>query len=641
MAKQMKIPPKPKLSTITYQDLKGADFSQDQSLVKRDRSPDLLNMVSDQGGLPVKRRGWEVLNSTYSDPIHNIWTFVIHGRRRCVVAIGDKLMEYNLATNQYGSTSITVSAGKKAAFFMQTVQHKGLYVLAGDKFIECTANTNEAPLTFSEVKPKAPLILIARDPVSGGGVVYEPINKLTRERQEMFLNKDSSKTFLVSATVDTTKPRKFEYKDSNGNWQTASETVAGATFTVTETYTPPVVGEDNIRITYFATGENSAADVSGCTAVTHYSQSALDQVFITGNPDQPQYAYYSELGDPTYFPDLNYLLIGSGGTKIMGFMNIGLYLAVVKENSGEDTTVFLVSPTTVQDSAITTTTSNGSTTKYENRIEYKVQPATTGIGAVSRHCFRSLNDEPLMLSQTGIHGMVSTNITSEKIMRNRSKFINKKLLAEPNLENAVSEIWDNYYIVALNGNAYVLDGRRKVRDGLGGYFFECYFWDNVPANCFATFDNELYFGTQDGKICKFKRGTDMTVYSDDGAPIKAVWSTPLDSDGAAHYFKTMQKKGSMCTFAPFAQSSVDVYVQTDGKEKIYVGSAAINEGIDFAHVDFSKFTFDATTTPRDKFFNKKFKKYKRMKIILENNAVNEGFGVHSITKTVALTRYAK
>ncbi|NLV87704.1 MAG: hypothetical protein GX025_10900, partial [Clostridiales bacterium] len=334
---QMKMPPKPRTSTIMYEDLKGADFSQDQSLVRRDRSPDLLNMISDQGGLPIKRRGWEVLNSAYGDVIHNMWTFVIHGRRRCVVAIGTELREYNLSTNQFGAASVSYAiSGKKAAFFMQTTEHKGLYVLAGNKYIECTAATDADPLTFNEVKPKAPLILIARDPATGGGVVYDPINKLTRERQEMFLNKDGIKTFLVSSVIDTAKPWKFEYRDANGNWQTATATANAATFTVTGTHTPPVTGEDNIRITYYATGNTSERDITGCTAVTHYSQSALDQVFITGNPDQPQYAYYSELGDPTYFPDINYLLIGSGGTKIMGFMNIGLYLAVVKENSGED-----------------------------------------------------------------------------------------------------------------------------------------------------------------------------------------------------------------------------------------------------------------------------------------------------------------
>ena len=47
--------------TIVYTDLLGVDFSQDASLVDRQHSPDMLNMISDEGGSPVKRKGWEVL----------------------------------------------------------------------------------------------------------------------------------------------------------------------------------------------------------------------------------------------------------------------------------------------------------------------------------------------------------------------------------------------------------------------------------------------------------------------------------------------------------------------------------------------------------------------------------------------------
>ena len=47
--------------TIVYTDLLGVDFSQDASLVDRQHSPDMVNMISDEGGSPVKRKGWEVL----------------------------------------------------------------------------------------------------------------------------------------------------------------------------------------------------------------------------------------------------------------------------------------------------------------------------------------------------------------------------------------------------------------------------------------------------------------------------------------------------------------------------------------------------------------------------------------------------
>jgi hypothetical protein len=631
------VPKAPPYKRISYADLKGVDVSVDPSLVDKRHSPDLLNMISDNGGLPVKRKGWEVV-ATADSGIDNLWTFTMNGKRWFAVSNGSKLQE--LSNGTLIDSGITVNGGKKLGFYAQTPAHNGLFVMDKTKYYKATGDSS---LDISEVDPYVPLIIISRSP-TGGGVVYEGINMLTRQRKEQFLN-SGSKTFLVTSQVDTTRPWKFEYKNANGDWVTANATVSGATFTVSTVYDPVVSGQDNISITYYATGTGNpeidkSSRVLGCQTHAHYSKSTVDQIFVTGNPDYPQYVFYSGLGDPTYFPDLNYLYIGGASTSVMGFLNLGEYLAVVKEQSGQDSTVFLIYQTSISSKTVTI---DDKTVQTTQETTYATKQATTGIGAISRHCFGVLNDEPMFFSANGIHGIVSTSLTSEKVTRNRSTYLDRKLTQEPGLENAVAVVWNNYYCLAINDHMYVLDGRHKTNDRMGNtnYLYEGYFWDNIPAKCLMTFGKELWFGTADGRICRFKTGTDMTVYSDDGAPIRAVWSTPLDDDGAPEYYKTMQKKGSMCTFAPFPKSSVDVYIEIDGNPRLYIGSSAIDIGINFATIDFSNFTFDARTTPRDKFFGKKIKKYKRMKIILENNKVDEGFGVHSITKTIAYTRYAK
>lgn len=636
----IKVPKAPPTKRISYDDLKGADFSVDPSLVDKKHSPDLVNMISDNGGLPIKRRGWETIATTDS-PIDNLWTFKMNNRQWFLASAGTKLLE--LSNGTLSDKGVTVRNRKKLGFYAQTPAHTGLFIMDKDKYYKATGEDN---LNISEVEPYVPLIIISRSP-TGGGVVHEAINMLTRQRKEQFLNDTAAnyKTFLVTAQVDTSRPWKFEYKDSNGDWKTADATVSGATFTVSSVYSPVVVGQDNISITYYATGTgdpsiDKSSWVLGCQTYSHYSKSTVDQIFVTGNPDHPQYVFYSGLGDPTYFPDLNYLYIGGSITSVMGFLNLGEYLAVVKEQSGQDSTVFLIYQTSISSKTVTIDDKTSQTTQ---ETTYATKQATTGVGAISKHCFGVLNDEPMFLSASGVHGIVSTSLTSEKVTRNRSTYLDRKLTDEPNLENAVAVVWNNYYCLAINGHMYVLDGRHKTNDRMGNtnYLYEGYYWDNIPARCLMTYEKELWFGTEDGRICRFKSGSDMTVYSDDGAPIKAIWSTPLDDDGAPEYFKTMQKKGSMCTFSPFAQSSVDVYIEIDGNERLYIGSSSISKGISFANIDFSNFTFDARSTPRDKYFGKKIKKYKRMKIILENNKVDEGFGVHSITKTIVYTRYAK
>ena len=66
--------------------------------------------------------------------------------------------------------------------------------------------------------------------------------------------------------------------------------------------------------------------------------------------------------------------------------------------------------------------------------------------------------------------------------------INAKLVKETNLDQAVSAVWNGYYILAVNGHAYVADANQsKDNDG-----YEWYFWDNIPAYCMNTHKDVLY-----------------------------------------------------------------------------------------------------------------------------------------------------
>ena len=84
------VPKAPPTRRISYDNLKGADFSVDQSLVDKRHSPDLLNMISDNGGLPIKRKGWEVVANS-PNGIDNLWTFTMNGKRWFVVSSGTKI----------------------------------------------------------------------------------------------------------------------------------------------------------------------------------------------------------------------------------------------------------------------------------------------------------------------------------------------------------------------------------------------------------------------------------------------------------------------------------------------------------------------------------------------------------------------
>lgn len=728
----MTVPAEPSYRTTSYSSLKGADFSNDPSLVARNHSPDVLNMISDDGGSPIKRKGWEVTDiDTDGDEITNIWHFQMFGKKWHVALVqgttDSKVAEFDEdgeLVSLLGGT-LTGWTGNATGFFFQSADETktGFYIIAGGIYKVRPATSVSTTLTFtSSLSATVPTIgtLVKYD---GTGGVTNGINLLTRDMVIEFWDdrtNNSSRTYRVfnqgSATTIKTLT-KVECLKTDGTWEnkTSSATVDGTKKIVTLAYNIPVTSniENVVRISFTA-NDNPAAPtkINNCSCSVIYSQMTEGQVFVSGNPDYPQYVWYSEIADPLYFPDTNYLFVGGAGTDVTGMIPYGSQIAVLKEPSVTETTIFLIEYTQATDQKV----QSDGTTYTEARDVYKVKHGFTGIGSLTTKSVFSLGDEPLFLSQNGIMGMVSNAINSSNSVKNRSGYLDPRLLLETDLSSAIATIHKGYYILVINGHAYILDSRQKSTDYKGNtsYLYESYYWNNIPATAIASDGTVLWFGTGDGRLCRFKETGHMADYSDnsrygdepirayikDGetehsstwlvdsngdtitpdatktyivmgliddegisreidelytvyswtgsayddeytqAPISAIWSTPLDNDGATNWFKTLQKKGTGCTLYPFTRSSVHAYFEKDGQGEVYVGTTTID--IDnWEDIDFDRFTFIANKAPRDLFVRKKMKKYKRLKIILKNEELDEGFGVQEIFKTYLMARYAK
>jgi hypothetical protein len=208
--------------------------------------------------------------------------------------------------------------------------------------------------------------------------------------------------------------------------------------------------------------------------------------------------------------------------------------------------------------------------------------------------------------------------------------------------------WHGNLLVFINGECYVADAAQKSYTGnkTGTFEYEWYYWTNIPAEVAAEIEGVLYFGTADGRLCRFNDDiTDadgklrMTAYSDDGAAIAAEWATNLSDDGDFMRLKTMKKKGSGVMLKTYNRSGVEVCIRTDRdfERKILDKSAGI---FNFEDIDFSDFTFNTSeylVVP----FNAKFKKYKAIQIILRNNKVNQAFGVLGVIRRYVIGNFAK
>lgn len=269
---------------------------------------------------------------------------------------------------------------------------------------------------------------------------------------------------------------------------------------------------------------------------------------------------------------------------------------------------------------------------------YSIKASNAGKGAITPKVDGILNDEPMFLAKTGIFG-ITTNYYSEKFSISRSGKLNRRLLKEPNLHNAVGVNYRDYFFVAVNGHMYILDGRHKDASRNGDNSYESYYFDHLPVitKLWVVGDRMIWgdgehLYTWNNDLDKNRQYIDNAVWNEDterweGQPVKCLWSSVIDSDGYPQYYKVLNKKGSMVTIAPPMQTSCQITVVKDGNQRYYLGR-------------FNGATFALTDSVLDAFTKKKIKKYKRLQFIVENKEP-EPFGIVSIVKTFTIGNLAK
>lgn len=385
-------------------------------------------------------------------------------------------------------------------------------------------------------------------------------------------------------------------------------------------------GIDAVVVQISKSIEGYADRVNKCSIYANYGYNNDNRVFISGNPDYKNWDWQSGLEDPTYFPDTGYTQIGSDTSAIMGYLKQYNSLTIVKADNNQDAEIFLRTADLMEDGSII----------------FPVKQGIKGVGAISKYALANLRDDPLFLAREGVFAIASTSVQQERTVQDRSYFVNTVLTTEPNLSEAVAAVWNGYYILAVNGKAYVADSRKVTNQtDTGNFAYEWYYWTNIPARVMCEYDGLLYFGTDDGKICVFKSNVDlMKKYNDDGQPILARWSTKMDDYGSIVRRKTLTKKGCGVMIKPYTRSSVTVYVSTDKSHEARIRYAAMDI-LDFSDIDFSRFTFNTLDTPQVVPLNKKVKKFIVLQLIFENKEVDEGFGIYGIQTQYAVGGYVK
>ncbi len=620
--------PTPKESNVKIDKFRGVDLSSSAINVHKSRSPWAINMMPDMNGFPVKRPGYHTVLQL-DGRINGQCILKTPQEERELIHAGTKLYLIE------GDTQTVVYSGMNDLRSRALQMNSRMWIWDGKTYLVYGELDNPA-YTEGGTEPKklwlckpvteiayVPEVIISAAP-TGGGKQYNPINMLSGKRTHSALGVASTKVYQLSEKGLDATPVAAKKLNSSGEWLglvegtdfSVDRALGRVTFTVAPG-APPVVGEDNIKITYSKT--SNADKINKCDIAIMYGvNGASDRFFVTGNPDSPNQDYYSQINDPTYFGDLWYSSLGQDSSEIIGYSIVADQLAAHKATGENGRNIIMRYGTTV----------NG-------QAAFPISTSLQGESTISKYAFAYLQSEPLFLTAQGVFAITAQDITGERYGRNRSYYINKKLNAENERAEAVATIVNGKYVLVVNGVVYLLDGNQPdyTKDSpQSAYKYECYIWDNVPARTIwtkkdAQGNDVLYFGTADGKIKEFYAGKLGTEFNDDGDAIKACWLTPmLDFDLLSHY-KTVT--GVWLIAQPFSRSSGDIYYITN-KDLGELRKQYTIDILDWNDIDFNRWTFNTVDSPQVQPSKAKAKKITLFQVKIENKTLNESFGLYEL-----------
>lgn len=589
---QMKISSKtPPL--LRLEPFKGMDVSASATQIDNHHSPDMLNVNIDERGALNKRTGYARVfpTSLGTGKINAMYVYTKQDNTSIFLfAHGTKL--YTQAGNAQPTVLYNGIQNKKINFF--TSEGK-CYIMDGVKYLVYDG------VNIKDVEPYIPVLQISKNP-SGGGTANEDFNFIGNKFKDSFSGDGTSTVYQMSLTGLDATPVKAEIGTTvinEGSELTVDRVNGKVTFT-----TAPAKGTNNVIITAGKTVSGYPERIKKCTFATGFGGSNDTRIFIAGNPDLPDHMWRSGLFDPSYWPENGYYRMAE---KIMGFSRQYDYLIVERPNGKH-----MVSFNITSDGVVT----------------FPSKPINNQVGTVASNSIQIIENNPVSLSKNGVYMLVQSTLRDEKNVVHISQAIDRLLLLESALDNAVSVDFDKKYWLAVNGNVYVLDYTQKSTQYKYG---EWYVYNNIPASSFVVMGDFLYFGSySEGLIYRFKKEYDGDAYNDDGQPIDAYWRSKqltFNADDLRKYVDSLY-----FSVKPATKTSVDLFYSSDKKEDVPINaSKAIQFNLfSFLSLDFAQFTFYYSDFPKPVKSKVKAKQITHFQLVIRNNKLNESLSILSL-----------
>lgn len=262
-------------------------------------SPDMNNFTVCEDGSLKKRFGSRLSSCDFNGSIYRMWRGYVNGVLHFMVCAGPKIYKYDFDTDSFVTVNITAGVCHHIFGFGNAV-----YFLCNSGFFKYENGI------FTLLKPYIPLVAVACLP-DGSGTLYEKLNMLTGKKRMQFSADGTSSLYtLGEKEIDSVQWVKVDGNDVE-SWTADTE---NGTVTFAQGYTPKK-GLNNVEICWEKASTAKPEVITNCTQSMNFGGNTDTRVFLYGNPDYPNYRFYSELADglpsAEYFPETNYTVIGS------------------------------------------------------------------------------------------------------------------------------------------------------------------------------------------------------------------------------------------------------------------------------------------------------------------------------------------
>lgn len=235
-----------------------------------------------------------------------------------------------------------------------------------------------------------------------------------------------------------------------------------------------------------------------------------DRLFLTGNSDLQNLDFASDSGDYTYFPSDYVYKFGLDGTPITGYQRLSDdSLAVFKDTFGEESNLFIR-----RGKFVTKSVEVGDNSFTFKKAEFSLSGSYLSNSSVNGRLNKIFEGEPIFLTRRGIFTLKS----NVDLMNERKSSVSRGVAVDRFILQAIEKakdaiVFGNDYYLQVDKTTYIAKSNSYFSAN-GGKQYNWWVFENVPACTFANINDELWFGCEDGRICKFYEGFSDVHYDE-------------------------------------------------------------------------------------------------------------------------------